>query len=123
MALYYTLPVYRDTYSLILEIFGAVRAFPREYKYSLGQDLRRDSLQLVRHIYRANAASGRLRREALERFGDDFELVRLELRLCFDLKLIPHGPFARIAGRMESIGKQVAGWRQAASQAERNAGG
>ncbi len=54
MVLYYDLPVYRDTYKLILEIFEVTKDFPIEYKYTLGQDIKRDALQLVRSIYRAN---------------------------------------------------------------------
>ena len=54
MALYYDLPVYRDTYRLILRIFEVTKDFPRDYKYTLGQDMKRDALQLVRSIYRAN---------------------------------------------------------------------
>ena len=57
MALYYDLPVYRDTYRLVLKIFEVTKDFPKEYKYSLGQDMKRDALQLVRRIYRANKAS------------------------------------------------------------------
>ncbi|MEI6757706.1 MAG: four helix bundle protein [Chlorobium sp.] len=60
MALYYDLPVYRDVYSLILKIFEYTKDFPREYKYTLGQDLKRDSLVLVRSIYRANKAKSDL---------------------------------------------------------------
>jgi hypothetical protein len=44
MALYYDLPVYRDTYQLILKIFEVTKYFPKEYKYTLGQDMRRDAL-------------------------------------------------------------------------------
>ena len=36
MALYYELPVFRDVYKLILEIFEMTKTFPREYKYTLG---------------------------------------------------------------------------------------
>ena len=54
MALYYDLPVYRDVYRLILKIFEYTRDFPREYKYTLGQDIKHDSIVLVRSIYRAN---------------------------------------------------------------------
>jgi hypothetical protein len=53
MALYYDLPVYRDTYKLILKIFECTKDFSKEYKYTLGQDMKRDALQLVRSIYRA----------------------------------------------------------------------
>ena len=57
MALYYELPVYNDTYKLILMIFEYTKDFSREYKYTLGQDMKRDALQLVRGIYRANKAA------------------------------------------------------------------
>jgi hypothetical protein len=54
MALYYDLPVFRDVYQLILRIFDYTKDFPREYKFTLGQDLKRDGINLVRSIYRAN---------------------------------------------------------------------
>jgi hypothetical protein len=41
-----------DTYKLILMIFEYTKDFSREYKYTLGHDMRRDALQLVRSIYR-----------------------------------------------------------------------
>jgi hypothetical protein len=53
MALYTELPVYRDTYKLVLEIFVSTKNFPKEYKYSLGRDMERDVLVLMRCIYRA----------------------------------------------------------------------
>jgi hypothetical protein len=43
MALYYDLPVYRDTYQLILKIFECTKDFSKEYKYTLGQDLKKDA--------------------------------------------------------------------------------
>ncbi|MGK0379977.1 hypothetical protein [Patiriisocius sp. Uisw_017] len=39
MALHTELPVYRDTYKLVLEIFVTIKNFPKEYKYSLGSDI------------------------------------------------------------------------------------
>ena len=56
MALYYDLPVFKDVYQLILKIFDYTKDFPREYKFTLGQDLKRDGINLVRSIYRANKA-------------------------------------------------------------------
>ena len=48
MALYTTLPVYHDCYNLILMQFGHTKEFPREYKYTLDQDIKHDSIELVR---------------------------------------------------------------------------
>jgi hypothetical protein len=111
MALYYELPVYRDTYQLILKIFECTKDFSKEYKYTLGQDMKRDALQLVRSIYRANKASHK--ESHLEDFLDQFELLKLEIRLCSDMKVLPFKKQAELGLLMDSIGKQITGWRNA----------
>lgn len=85
MALYTDLPVYRDTYQLILKVFEYMKDFPKEYKYTLGQDMKRDALHLLRSIYRANKQINRA--EQLDVFLDEFELLKLEIRLSTDMKL------------------------------------
>ncbi|MCX7023448.1 MAG: four helix bundle protein [Spirochaetes bacterium] len=111
MALYYDLPVFKDVYKLTLLLFTLTQNFAREYKFTLGQDMKRDCLQLVRSIYRANKAT--TKEEYLERFLDDFEVLKLEARLCVDLKLITIKKQADLALLMEGIGKQITGWRNA----------
>ena len=109
MALYYDLPVYRDTYKLNLKIFECTKDFSKEYKYTLGQDMKRDALQLVRSIYRANKTTNK--KEHLETYMDDFELLKLEVRLCVDMKIITIKKQAEISLLMDGIGKQITGWR------------
>ena len=111
MALYTELPVYRDRYALILKIFEYTKEFSKEYKYTLGEDMKRDALRLVRSIYRANKHKNRV--EYLEIFLDEFELLKLEIRLCADMKLLSIKKQSILSGFMESVGKQVIGWRNA----------
>ncbi|MCK9270994.1 MAG: four helix bundle protein [Bacteroidales bacterium] len=111
MALYYDLNVFKDVYKLILLVFEFTKDFPREYKYTLGQDMKRDALQLVRSIYRANKAKDK--KQYLEAFLDDFEILKLELRLCTDMKILAIRRQAEISLLMESIGRQITGWRNA----------
>lgn len=54
MWLYYNLPIYKETYDFILQVFHITRDFWREYKYTLGQDMKKEAISLVRNIYRAN---------------------------------------------------------------------
>ena len=110
MALYYDLPVYRDTYKLLLKAFAVTQNFPREYKYTLGQDMKRDAMQLVRSIYRANRESSK-RQEHLGMFLDDLELLKLEIRLCADIKIISVKKLAELSRLLDCVGKQVTGWR------------
>ena len=51
MALYYDLPVYRDTYKLILKIFEYTKDFPKDYKFTLGQDMKRDVQKMLFIMY------------------------------------------------------------------------
>ena len=41
MALHYDLPVYKDVYALIRELFACTANFSQAYKYNLGQDIKR----------------------------------------------------------------------------------
>lgn len=109
MALYYDLPVYRDTYKLILLIFQYTKDFTREYKYTLGQDMKHDAMVLVRGIYRANKSKEK--QEHLETLLDDFELLKLQIRLCHDLKLMNSKQMAAISLLTDSIGKQTTAWK------------
>ena len=111
MALYYDLPVYKDTCQLVKLVFQITKDFPKEYKYSLGQDMKRDALQLVRSIYRANKSEKK--KEHLEQFLDDFELLKLEIRLCVDMRILGIKKQAEFSWLIESIGKQITGWRNA----------
>jgi hypothetical protein len=111
MALYYDLPVFKDMYALALQVFELTQHFSREYKFTLGQDMKRDCIMLVRSIYRANKCKER--EEYLEQFLDDFEVLKLEIRLCKDLRLITIKQQANLALSMETIGRQITGWRNA----------
>ncbi len=111
MSLYYDLPVFQDAYRVVLLLFHYTTNFPREYKFTLGQDMKRDGIVLIRSIYRANKA--RAKEQYLDQFLDDFELLKLEIRLSVDLHLVTVKQQAELALLLSSIGKQITGWRNA----------
>ena len=69
MALYYDLPVYREVYRLILLVFEYERDFPRDYNFSLGQDLLRRGSNGAwpERALRFTSAPARLRSAGLRR--------------------------------------------------------
>jgi hypothetical protein len=87
---------------------------PKTIKYTLGQDMKRDALQRVRRLYRANRSAQK--KEHLEKFLDEFELFKLEISPCVDMKVVSYKKQAELSVLMNSIGKQVTGWRYAASK-------
>jgi len=110
MARYETLPVYGKTYDLTIKIYELCSNLSNDLKYSLGESLKRDSLLLLREIYRINRSEDKSK--FFERFLDHFELVKLEIRLCFDMKGITNKKHAELSLLMDEIGKQINGWRR-----------
>jgi sensor domain CHASE-containing protein len=54
MAQYNELPVYKATYDLLLAIFQFTKEFSKEYKYTVGESLKKETIELLTLIYRAN---------------------------------------------------------------------
>ena len=111
MVLYNQLPIYRDSYMLLTEIYEVTGKFPRDFKYTLGQDMKRDCLDLFRHLYNANAFADK-RAEHLNNFLASFELLKIELRLCVDMNVLSIKKLAHLSLIMDSIGKQATIWRK-----------
>lgn len=115
MVMYSQLPIYRDSYLLLTEIYQATSKFPRDYKYTLGQDMKRDCLTLFRDLYGANVSvENRVRH--LENFLTSFELLKIEMRLCVDLNVLSVKKLAQLSLLMDSVAKQAAAWRKKAKQ-------
>ena len=107
--------MFGDVYALAVKVFTVTQNFPREYKFTLGQDMKRDCLVLLRSIYRINKSRDKV--VHLEAFLDDFELLRLQVRLATDMKLLSIRKQAELAGVMDKIARQITGWRNASVKA------
>ena len=88
-------------FRLTLLLSQYAKDFPKEYKYSFGEDIRRDSIDLVRSIYSANKASDKT--PELDSFMDDFEVLKFELRLMKDLHLVSAGKYSEISRITDGI--------------------
>ena len=55
MGLHQELPVYKASYDLLVEIFRFTKEFSKEYKYTVGESLKKETTELLTLIYRANS--------------------------------------------------------------------
>lgn len=108
MAICETLPVYKCSYDLMLKIMSVVNGFSKDYKYSLGERLRHEMLELLLDIYRANVSDDK--RLNLERARMRVEAVRILVRLCKDTKIVGIQKFVELNVKIEEISKQLTGW-------------
>ncbi|MFA4942683.1 MAG: four helix bundle protein [Patescibacteria group bacterium] len=111
MATYDNLPVYKASYDLLLEIFIFSKNMDKEYKYTIGENLKKETTDLITNIYRANCNQNK--RELIQKARENTEVVRLYLRLTKDLKQIALPKFVAINEIIESVSKQLNLWQNA----------
>jgi hypothetical protein len=63
MAQYQHLPIYKVTYELLQLVTRKTKDFPRDFKYSLGDKIRNECIDLVVSIYKANSGVDKQRIE------------------------------------------------------------
>ncbi|MBU6426743.1 four helix bundle protein [Patescibacteria group bacterium] len=108
MALYYTLPIYKSSYKLAFLLFDASTHFAREYKYTVGQQLKDEAMKLVKNVYRANKAIDK--NCAINEARENAEMIRLMVRLMKDFNQLSLKKFLEINLCIEDVSKQLTSW-------------
>lgn len=108
MAQYKHLPIYKTTYELLEAVTRKTKDFPKDFKYSLGDKIRSECIELVVSIYKAN--STKQRQEFIQNILDRVQVIELMLRLCKDLRLLTVESFSAIVVLTDSLGRQAQGW-------------
>jgi len=110
MAIYNTLPVYKTSYDFLVAIFQFTKHFDREYKYTLGEDMKKETTALIANIYRANSSQSKW--ALLQSARENLEVIRLYLRLLKDLEQISLDKFIILNEKIESVSKQLCSWQK-----------
>ena len=77
------MPVYKACYDLLIEIFQFTKEFSKEYNYTVGESIKKETIELLTLIYRANVK--RDKNEVLQEARDQLHLP------CGQLKNATHG--------------------------------
>ena len=112
MGNYDELPVYKATYDLLLEVFRFTKTFSKEYKYTVGESIKKETLELITLIYRANSKQNKT--ETIQEAREKIEVLRLFIRLMKDLRQISLKRFVQINKQVENVSKQLTGWQKSA---------
>lgn len=108
--IYDQLPVFKETYDLLLYFYKLNKNFQREYRYSLAENIKKEIISIIIEIYKANA--GRDKAIHISSALDYLVSVKIQMRLLKDLKQISISQFSQIVLKEESISKQLNSWRK-----------
>ena len=123
MATYDNLPVYKVSYDLLLHLFQISKNMDRDYRFTIGESLKNEMVQLILNVYRANCRESKL--DLITAARENIEVARLLLRLLNDLKQLGLKEFVSANERIESISKQLSAWsasqsKQSTAQPKKN---
>lgn len=81
-----------------------------EYKYTVGESLKKETIELLTLIYRANVK--RDKQDVLQEAHERIEVIRLFIRLMKDMQQISVKQFVQINEVVENVSKQLSGWQK-----------
>ncbi len=109
MATYDNLPVYKVSYDLLLELFHVVNNFSRDYRFTIGEQIKKEVLEMIMCVYRANKNFAG-RKDRISEAREKVETIRVLLRLTQDLKQVNFKKFISLNEKIESVSKQLVLW-------------
>jgi len=102
--------MYRQAQQLLCLIEEAVKRFPRYHKYTVGSDLRRQAMTVMRTMHRAVFEKTPAHVTDLMWAMEDLKLtLQLAKELGAFAKMTQFAPIAELAAQM---GRQCGGWRR-----------
>lgn len=110
MAIYTNLPIYKASYSLLLEINRMMPSVPRDCRYSIGQELRQKIMEIIILIYRASRIKKKV--FTISKMRETLLEVQVYIRLMSDMKYISERKYAQLIEQTTSMSKQMAAWER-----------
>ncbi|NCU41918.1 MAG: four helix bundle protein [Candidatus Moranbacteria bacterium] len=109
MAHHTNLPLYRDGYDFLLFSFRFTKKLEREYKYTVGEKIKKFSLDLLLEIVRANR-SQEMRKKHILSALEYLETLQVLMRILRDVGQIGTDTSVGGAEKINTMQKQLSGW-------------
>ena len=85
--------------------------FPREHRYTIGQDLHKNIIEFMVMLYEAyNTPNFKLQAERILKLRKQLERVNIYIRLCCDIHLISKERYMEFSKYTSEMEQQSRGW-------------
>lgn len=99
-------------YELYKIIHQDTAKFPKTEKYTLAETIKSRLLNLIEGIWEANALPLPERLRLLDRLQRTLDLIKILVRLPYDLGIYQLNGYLYREERLQEIGKMLGGWRK-----------
>ncbi|MNY62129.1 hypothetical protein D3C86_1988980 [compost metagenome] len=91
-------------------IFQLTKALPREYKFTNGEKIKNEALELLMCIYEASKQSNAEKSRSIEIARKHLEMIRVMTRVFKDLNIWGVNSVVQVNLKIESVSKQLSSW-------------
>jgi four helix bundle protein len=107
------LPVYKASYDLLLYSFQLIKNMPKDYKYTIGDKIKNEMVDMIMNIYHANKEKDKkLKKERITKAKNSIEVIQLLFRLLHDLKQVSSKKFTQVSVKIDCVSRQLSGWER-----------
>ena len=103
-------PIYLALYKLILYLYTTIKHFPKEYKYTLGQDILSLAWKTLDWVILANTVENVEKERYIGKAVSSFNSLKYRLRVTNDCKILSHKKYSHIIEQSVEIEKMLGGW-------------
>lgn len=108
MAIYDNLPVFKESYLLLLQFVVICNKLQRDFRYTIGDQIKKELIELCVCIYNANGNSEK--HIFITQAREKVIIVKLLIRILNDTKQISVKQYAQLLDITESVSKQLSQW-------------
>lgn len=110
MAVYTDLPLYEECYQLFLQFTQLSQKMQRDFRYSIGEDVKRAIMTMIVDVYKANYKKNNNALMWVEDAQMRLVEIKVMLRMLNELRQLPDRHFALLVEREVVIGGQLDKW-------------
>lgn len=103
-------PVAVAIYKMYTSFATLLYRFPKLYRYSLGITIENNMLSVLELIFETNGLPRPLREAPLIKANAKCEMLKLLIRMSFELKLLESTPYFQLSSDLREIGRMLGGW-------------
>lgn len=107
------LPILKAGYDLVFHTFLTVKKFPKDFKYTLGEKIKNEGIELVTILYKLPYTKEK--KVLFQESKTHVQTIRLLFRLSYDLRVINLPKLTQMNIILEDIIKQINGWEKSQS--------
>ncbi len=115
------LPIYLNLYQLNKDLYTAIRGFPKEYKYTLGESILDLNWKCIDIVIVANASPKKEKYSKILNLSIAFDCLKARLRMAQEIGIISQKQYTHIqTNYIKNTGEMIGGWLNWGSKLSKN---